>query len=126
MNIKNKEKTYKDLKVFKLSYELGLKIHKSTLRFPKIEQYSLSRQLRNSAMSIPVNLAEGIGRQLSPHDVVRFLKMSLGSCEETKIWLCFAKDLNYIDNCVYNDFNTQYNEVGKMLNGLIKYWLAKL
>ena len=119
------EKTYKDLKVFKLSYELGLKVHKLSLGFPDFERYSLGNQLRMSSMSIPVNIAEGMAKQSSASETIRFLKISIGSCEETKVWLSYAHDLGYIDDEYYSLIKN-YEEVGKMLNGLIKHWVLKL
>ena len=118
------EKTYKDLNVFKLSYDLGLRVHKLTLKFPDFERHSLGNQLRRSSMSIPVNLAEGMSKQSSSMETIRFLKIAIGSCEETKVWLNYAFDLGYI-NQEYYDLVNQYEEVGKMLNGLIKYWKLK-
>ena len=118
------EKTYKDLRVFNLAYELGLKVHKLTLGFPDFERYSLGDQLRKSSMSIPVNLAEGMSKQSSAMETIRFLKIAIGSCEETKIWLKYAYDLEYIKD-EYHDIVSQYEEVGKMFNGLIKHWKLK-
>ncbi len=134
MEIQNKEnnkftkieRIYKDLKVFKQSYELGLKIHKICLGFPDFEKFAISNQLRKSAMSIPVNIAEGMSRQQSPSDVVRFIKMAIGSCDETIVWLNYSNDLGYIDQDKFDSLVNEYEQVGKMLTGLIKHWLLKV
>jgi len=49
---------YRDLKVYKLSYQLALEIFEVTKMFPKDERYSLTDQIRRSSRSIPANLAE--------------------------------------------------------------------
>jgi four helix bundle protein len=103
---------YHRLSVYKKSYALALEIHKLTLTFPKIEQYELAQQLRRSSKSIPANIAEGMGKQESKPDVKRFIRMALGSCDESRVWLEFAKDLGYLDQ--------RYQEVGRMLQGVIK------
>jgi hypothetical protein len=48
-----------DLEVFRCAYRLSLEIHKSSLEFPRIEQFALADQLRRASKSICANLAEG-------------------------------------------------------------------
>ena len=110
------------LDVFKKAYHLALEVHRFTLGFPKIEQYGLARQLRDSSKSIPANIGEGMGRQESPKDVVHFIRMALGSADETRIWLDFARDLGYISRRDHEDLDKRYREVGRMLTGLRKRW----
>ena len=116
---------YDNLSDFKKAYDLSLAIHKRSLSFPKFEQYELASQLRRSSKSICANLGEGMSKQASSKDVVRFLRMALGSCDETRIWLKYAVDLGYIEAEEYERFHEGYCEVGKMLTGLIKRWSAK-
>src|SRR5437870_3190084 len=106
---------YHNLNVYKKAYEMALQIHKLTLTFPKLEQYELASQLRRSSKSIPVNIAEGMGKQESKADVRRFMMIALGSCDETRVWLEFAKDLNYLPNNSYEVFSNSYKEIGKMV-----------
>ena len=110
------------LQVYAKSYELALELHKCSLDFPTIEQYALGQQLRASSKSVPVNIAEGMGKQGSPKDVVRFIRIAIGSCDETQVWLDFALDLGYIDVEAHTDFHERYKEVGRMLTGLVKKW----
>ena len=56
---------YHRLNVYQKSYQLALEIHRLTLTFPKIEQYELASQIRRSSKSIPVTIAEGMGKQES-------------------------------------------------------------
>jgi len=119
------EKSHKDLKVYKLSYDLGLQIHKKSVQFPEIEKFTLAQQLRTSAMSIPANIAEGMTRQSSTIEIARFLRIALGSSSEVIVWLNYAYDLGYIDNNEFENFTKKCNEIGKMLQGLIKYYSLK-
>ena len=66
--------------------------------------------------------AEGMGKQGSPKDVVRFVRMALGSCDETRVWLDFARDLGYIDAQIHSQCDEGYREIGRMLTGLVKKW----
>lgn len=54
---------YKKLIVWQKSDELAFEIYKITKQFPADEIYGIVSQLRRAALSIPVNIAEGYGRQ---------------------------------------------------------------
>jgi four helix bundle protein len=81
-------KNYKELNVWRKSYELCLRIYRITAEFPTEERYGLTSQIRRSAVSIPSNIAEGYGRKTTV-DYIRMLYISYGSiCElETQILL---------------------------------------
>ena len=113
------------LDVFRKAYTLSLDIHRQSLMFPKIEQYELASQLRRATKSITSNIAEGMGRQMSPKDVVRFLRMAIGSCDETRIWLEYSRDLGYISASEFQVLHDGYCEVGRMINGLIRKWVNR-
>lgn len=49
---------YRDLKVYKLAYQLALEVHDATKAFPKEEKYALVDQIRRSSRSVAANLAE--------------------------------------------------------------------
>ncbi len=111
---------YERLDVYQKSYQAALDIHRVTLNFPKIEQFELANQLRRSSKSIPANIAEGMGKQDTAADVRRFIKIALGSCDETRVWLRFSKDLGYLDQDTHLQFEARYQEIGRMLQGVIK------
>ncbi len=56
-------KSFEDIEVFQRAYKASLIIHKTTLKFPAIEQYALGDQLRRASKSICANIAEGCGKQ---------------------------------------------------------------
>ena len=111
---------YERLDVYQKSYQLALELHKLTLGFPQLEQYELASQIRRSSKSIPANIAEGMGKQDTPADVRRFIKMALGSCDETRVWLRFSKDLGYLTDTQHTQLEARYQEIGRMLQGVIK------
>ena len=45
------------------AHALVLKIYEITKKLPKEELYGLTNQVRRSSVSIPSNIAEGLGRQ---------------------------------------------------------------
>ena len=113
---------YRDLRIYQSSYETALEIHRITLGFPAFERGELGSQLRRSATSIPINVAEGYGRKKSASDFKRFLTIALGSCDETSVLLDFAHDLKYLDDKAFSDLKGKYEEIGKGLNRLIQVW----
>ncbi len=114
-------KTYKDLRVFQKAYDASLIIHKTTLGFPKIEQYALGDQMRRSSKSICANIVEGFGKQAgSKKEFQRFLSMATGSCDEMQVWLRYAHDLGYIEKKSFEQWLEEYNHIARMLQALHK------
>ena len=111
---------YHRLDVYQKAYQLALEVHRVSLGFPNVEQYGLAQQLRASSKSIAANIAEGMGKQESPADVKRFIRMAIGSCDESRVWLEFAKDLSYLDEADQQRFDARYQEIGRMLQGVVK------
>ena len=114
--------SYHDLDVYKRSYRLALDIHRISFTLPKVERYELSSQIRRSAVSIPLNIAEGYGRKDSKAEFKHFLRNSLGSCNEVQVLLNMLKDLGYIEESLYVSLKEQYDILGKQLNKLIQIW----
>jgi four helix bundle protein len=113
------EAPYERLDVYRKAYQVALRIHRVTLEFPQIEQFELASQLRRSSKSIAINIVEGMGRQSTPREVERYIRVAMGSCDESRIWLNFAKDLEYMSTPVHTDFTQQLVEIGRMLRGII-------
>ncbi len=113
--------SYKEMEIYKRSYKIALKLHEITKVFPETEKYDLTSQIRRASKSIPTNIAEGYGRQ-SKEEFKRFLRISLGSCNETQVHLEFCKDLGYINEEEYNELSKELDEIGRMLNVTITKW----
>ena len=113
-----------DLKVFQKSYSISLLLHENSLSFPKHEQYhGIGDQIRRASKGICANLAEGFGKQhISTAEFKRYLSMAIGSADETRLWLSYAKDLNYLEGHIADKYRQEYQEIAKMLSGLHKNW----
>ena len=114
--------SYRDLRIYKRSYDAALEIHRITLKFPGFERSELGSQLRRAATSIPINIAEGYGRKRSPDDFKRFLVIALGSCDEVSVLLDFIHDLKYLSDDLHAKWKQEYTEIGKGINKLIQVW----
>ena len=113
---------YKDLIVYQKAYQSSLDIHKMSLQFPSFERDELGSQIRRATKSIPMNIAEGFGRNDSLADFKRFLVMALGSCDEVRVQLDYCKDLGYITQDDYEAMSQKYDEIGRMLSKMLKDW----
>lgn len=103
-----KIRTYKDFDVYRLAYNLAIQIFQISRDFPKEELYSLTNQICRSSRSIPANICEGWGKRHYKNTFIKYLNDANGSCEETKTWLDFAKDLGYLDPKRYTELINEY------------------
>jgi len=110
--------SFRDLDVYKKSYQLTIHIYRATRRFPVDERYGLTDQLRRAAVSIPSNIAEGY-RRCSRVDYIRFLKMAFGSCGELETQLDLCRDLELMDSGEHAKLSALGSDVAKMLFRLI-------
>jgi len=118
-------KNYRDLDIYKLSFDLFIRTHQFTLKLPKYELYELGSQLRRSADSVNSNIVEGYGRRNYKNDFIRFLIFSHSSNDET---------INHLEKLkgVYPDLSVEiepliegYNDLGGKINRFIQYVVEK-
>ena len=113
--------SFEDLDVFQRSYKVSLEIHHASLTFPTVEQYGLGQQIRNASKSICANIAEGFGkRSYSKAEWIRYLKIAVGSSDEMRVWIRYCLDLGYVDERTWSNWSTEYKEIVRMLQGLIR------
>ena len=117
-----KIKTIKDLKVYNLAYKLAMDIFSVTKKFPKEEVYSLTDQVRRSSRSVAINIREGFAKRKYEQVFIRHLNDALGSSEETRGWLDFAMDCDYLLKEDHVSLDQQYDEVNAMLFSLMNNW----
>ncbi len=110
---------YENLLVWQKAMDLVERVYFKTRVFPKDELYGITSQLRRAIISIPLNIAEGQGRE-SKKEFRRFLFISRGSAYETSTIFQMCLRLKYISQEEYQEFYCEINQIIKMLGGLIK------
>src|ERR1035437_2454202 len=110
--------SYRDLIAWQKAKSVALDVYRCTRRFPRDEVYGLSSQMRRAAVSVPSNIAEGKGRY-SQKEFVQFLYHARGSLLELETQLSIAGDLDYIDRPLFESLESETEELGRILNGLI-------
>jgi four helix bundle protein len=115
-------KSFKDLEVYNLSYQIAMDVFFMTRKFPKEELYSLTSQIVRSSRSISSNIVEGWAKRTYENKFKLQLVDALGSCTETQNWILFAKDCNYISTEEYQLHYEKLDQIGKMLTKLHQNW----
>lgn len=93
--------------------------YRLTGQFPDRERFGLSIQLQRAAVSVPANIAEGHGRK-STGAYLNHLSIAGGSLSELETHVLIAVRLNYITDHDAVAAMSMLEEVGRMLNGLIR------
>ena len=120
----NKINSFTDLEAWQQAHLFAVKIYKATNNFPLSEQFGLSSQLRRASVSVGSNIAEGFSRQ-SSKEKLQFYSVARGSLVESQSQLLLARDVQYLDNDVYQGLADQATRVHKLVNGLstsVKSW----
>lgn len=108
---------YKQLDVYKESKLLVKMVYAQLRNFPKEEQYALCDQLRRAVISVPSNIAEGMGR-VSTKEQIHFIEIAYGSLCEVDCQIDIACELDYISPEAAKEIASQINKVAAIIAGL--------
>ena len=111
-----KAKTFEDLFFWKKSHQFVLKIYKLTQSFLQQEIFCLVSQLRQAAVSVSANIAEGFKRK-GKADKLRFFNISQGSLEEVRYYFILTNDLDYGET---EELRGALDEISCILNAYMK------
>ena len=111
---------YKDLLVWQKSLEFANQIIELSENLDtKKKHFRLIDQIEASAMSVPMNIAEGKGRY-SIKEFQHFLMYARGSLFETMTMIELFKLRNWIPEEKYQYLISEANQITKMINSLNK------
>lgn len=98
MNTSGKKfvKTHYDLEIFKLSFEMAMRIFELSKTFPKEERYSLTDQIRRASRSVCANITEAWRKRRYRAAFISKLSDSETEAAETQTWLLFAVKCQYM------------------------------
>jgi four helix bundle protein len=114
-------KSYKDLEIYKLSYDLAVKVHKMSLKLPQYETYEEGSQVRKSSKGITSCIVEGYGRRKYKAEFSKFLIYAHASCDETILHLNFIKDTHDFIEKEVESFIGSYDELGGKISRFINF-----
>lgn len=108
---------FEGLKVWQRAIELTGEIDQLTKSFPKEELYVLTKQIKNAADSIALNIAEGSTGQ-TDKEFNQFLGMALRSGIEVVSCLFIARRRKLINQSVFQHFYDELTQITKMIQAL--------
>lgn len=110
---------HKDLDVWQNSIELVSEFYELTISFPREEQFSLTSQIRRSAISIPSNISEGMARSFNL-ETIRFLDIARSSLVELDTQIQIAINFKYLNSSEIEKLSEMANHIFAMLSKLIQ------
>ncbi len=111
---------YKELDVWKQAMLLVKEVYLITKAFPKEETYGLTSQCKRAAVSIPANIAEGVGRQYKK-DTLQFLHIARGSLYEIDTLMSIAIMVGIVKEEEFNNIKVLIEKNLQLINGFINY-----
>jgi len=115
---------FEDIKAWQKARELVNEIYSVTNDGRFAKDFGLREQIRRAAVSIMLNIAEGVARKTN-REFSQFLVIAHGSAAEVQSALYVALDQNYINQQQFEKLYKMTDETSKMIMGFSSY-LRKL
>ena len=116
---------YKKVIAYQKAKSFVIAIYDLVKKCPDYEKYALCDQSRRAVISIPSNIAEGLGR-MSIKERIHFLEISYSSLNEVTCQMDIAQALNYITSEELAHIEGMAAELGKILSGLRQSLINKI
>jgi four helix bundle protein len=117
-------RSYRDLEVWQKAMGLVVECYRLAKQFPQSEVYGLTSQLQRAAVSVPANIAEGQGRQHKA-EFFHFVSIACGSLTELETHIQIAQRSSYMTDEEAKELPCRTGEVGRLLNGLLRFLRTK-
>lgn len=116
-------KSFLDLDVYKLAFQLCLEIEDMLKTYPPSERYLLIDQSKRASRAIPALIAEGYARKDTLKDFQKYLREGVGESNEMMNHIMLAKYKKYIEKPEYADeLIERYAILGKKFTNLKNNW----
>ena len=116
---------YKKVIAYQKARTFVIAIYALVKKFPEYEKYALCDQSRRAVISIPSNIAEGLGR-MAVKERIHFLEIAYSSLNEVTCQMDIAQSLNYITSEELDNIESMSAELGKILSGLRQSLINKI
>ncbi len=110
----------RDLEIWNEGVDVVKATYGLTRTWPKDELYGLISQARRAAVSVPANLAEGLGRG-TPKEMARFAQIALGSLYELDTLLYLSAELEYSSKDGVAELRERLTSLAKRTSSFIRY-----
>ena len=116
---------YKKVDAYHIAKEYVIFVYSLLKKFPQYENYALCDQVRRAAISIPSNIAEGLGR-MAIKERIHFIEIAFGSLAEVSCQLDISESLGYISAEELQEAETRAEHLSKVMSGLKNYLSSKI
>ena len=116
---------YRKVDAYKLAKELTKYVYLLLRKFPLEERHALTDQIRRAAISVPANIAEGLGR-FAIKERIHFLDIAYGSLTEVLCEIEISHDNSYITDEEFAYVDELASRVSMTIYGLKKSLEEKL
>ncbi len=108
--------TFEQLEVWQKAHALTLAVYKLTEKLPEEEEFGLILQMRQSAVQIPANIANGFSRRMMKAKLALY-RDARAAVEELRYYLILCRDLGYEIN--FEELAAQGEQLARMVGGLV-------
>ena len=108
---------FERLEVWKRSIDWANEVFDVAQALPKEYQFSIGEQLRRASLSVPTNIAEGVGRDGIKEEKY-FYRVAKGSVYEVVSLLVMAGKRGCLERDNYKQLYSEANELAAMLTSL--------
>ena len=112
-------KSFRDLDVYQLAFDLQQEVFDLTRTFPREELYALSDQIRRSSRSIGANIAEAWHKRRYVAHFTSKLSDADGEQAETQHWLNSALACGYVPDARHTELMGKCLRIGRMLGKMM-------
>ena len=111
---------YKKVDAYHIAKEYVVFVYSLLRKYPSYEQYALCDQIRRAVISIPSNIAEGLGR-MSVKERIHFIEIAFGSLTEVSCQLDISQSLGYITQEELSHAEETAQHLSRVMSGLKNY-----
>ena len=116
---------YKKVDAYHIAKDYVIYVYSLLRNYPQYENYALCDQIRRAVISIPSNIAEGLGR-VSVKERIHFLEIAFGSLAEVSCQLDISESLGYISAEELQEAEAKTERLSKVMSGLKNYLTTKI
>ena len=109
---------FRDLEVYRRSFNAAMSIFLLSKDFPQEERYSLVDQIRRSSRSVCANLAESWRKRRYLAVFKNKITDSMMEASETQCWLEFCLACKYIKQSEFDNLDNEFEQIIAMLNSM--------
>lgn len=118
-------KSFEEFEVYKKGIQLAKLVFKLLNEKAFEKEYGFQNQIKRAVISITNNIAEG-SEYNSNKQLIKYLKISKGSCAEVRSMLVLSRELGFCEESQINESYTLIIEISQNLSNFIKYLNSKI